>query len=85
MISDDGIKETNSLPSVKTGKSVSEHHCERGSGLRTKYEEIVVKPLSGDEKNESKGKTKRKKPNLLLGGLSPLAPPEIDETVDDYR
>ena len=60
-------------------------YCERGSGLRTKYEEIVVKPLSGDEKNESKGKTKRKKLNLLLGGLSLLAPREIDETVDDYR
>ena len=60
-------------------------YCERDSGLSTGQEEIAGKPLSGDENDESKWETERKKPKLLLGGLLPLALPEANDTVDDYR
>ena len=81
----DGIEKATSLSSVKTGKSVLEHHCERDSGLSIGQERIAGKPLSGDENDESKWETERKKPKLLLGGLSPHALPEANDTVDDYR
>ena len=35
-------------------------YCERDSRLWTRQEEIVVKPLSGDEIDESKGKQKER-------------------------
>ena len=35
-------------------------YCERDSGPCTRQEEIVVKPLSGDENDESKGKPKER-------------------------
>ena len=82
---EDEIEKANSLSRMKTGKSVSEHHCERDSGLSTGQEEIAGKPLSGDENDEIKWETERKKPKLLLGGLSLLALPEANDTVDDYR